>query len=80
MLNDLRYALRLLLKDRSFTITAVLALIVCIAANTAMFSIVRSVLMKPLPFPESEGIVLSPMGPRVARHRRFPSLLRRSGG
>jgi predicted permease len=58
MLNDLRYALRLLLKDRSFTITALLTLIVCIAANTAMFSIVRSVLMKPLPFPESERIVL----------------------
>jgi predicted permease len=57
MLNDLRYALRLLLKDRSFTITALLTLIVCIAANTSMFSIVRSVLMKPLPFPESERIV-----------------------
>jgi predicted permease len=58
MINDLRYALRLLLKDRSFTIMALLTLMVCIAANTAMFSIVRSVLLKPLPFPESQRIVL----------------------
>src|SRR5262245_55251898 len=58
MFQDLRYAIRLLLKDRSFTITAVLTLTLCIGANTAMFSIVRSVLLKPLPFPDSERIVL----------------------
>jgi predicted permease len=57
MFRDLKYSLRLLLKDRSFTITAILTLTLCIAANTAMFSIVRSVLLKPLPFPGSERIV-----------------------
>jgi predicted permease len=57
MLNDFRFAVRILLKDRSFTLTALLTLAICIAANTAMFSIVRSVLLKPLPFPGSERIV-----------------------
>jgi predicted permease len=57
MLSDVRFALRLLLKDRSFTLTTLLTLAICIGANTAMFSIVRSVLLKPLPFPGSERIV-----------------------
>jgi predicted permease len=57
MIQDLKYSLRLLLKDRSFTITALLTLTLCIAANTAMFSIVRSVVLKPLPFSGSERIV-----------------------
>ncbi len=58
MRQDLRFALRLLLKDRSFTLTALLTLILCLGANTAMFSIVQSVLMKPLPFPDSNRVVL----------------------
>jgi predicted permease len=58
ILQDLRFGLRLLIRDRSFTVTAFLTLAVCIAANTAMFSVVRSVLMKPLPFQGSERIVL----------------------
>lgn len=57
MIQDLKYSLRVLLKDRSFTITALLTLTLCIAANTAMLSIVRSVVLKPLPFPGSERIV-----------------------
>jgi predicted permease len=56
--QDVRFGLRLLFKDRSFTVTALLTLTVCIAANTAMFSIVRSVLLKPLSFPDSDRIVL----------------------
>src|SRR5438128_3539973 len=58
MLHDLRFAVRLLLRDRGFTITAVLTLMICIGANTAMFSIVRSVLMTPLPFRGSERVIL----------------------
>jgi predicted permease len=58
MLQDVRFAVRLLSRDRTFTVTAVLTLAICIGANTAMFSIVRSVLMKPLPFADSERIVL----------------------
>ena len=58
LLQDIRFGLRLLARDRSFTITALLTLAVCIGANAAMFSVVRSVLLKPLPFPNSERVVL----------------------
>ena len=58
LLQDIRFGLRLLARDRSFTITALLTLAVCIGANAAMFSVVRSVLLKPLPFPGSERAVL----------------------
>ena len=58
MLNDIRLALRLLFKDRSFALTALLTLAVTIGANTAIFSIVRSVLLKPLPVPEADRIVM----------------------
>ena len=58
LFQDIRFGARLLLKDRSFTITALLTLAICIGANAAMFSVVRSVLLKPLPFPDSERVVL----------------------
>jgi predicted permease len=58
LFQDIKFGLRLLLKDRSFTITSILTLAVCIGANAAMFSVVRSVLLKPLPFPGSERVVL----------------------
>jgi predicted permease len=56
--QDIRFAVRLLAKDKSFAVTTLLTLAICIGANTAMFSIVRSVLFKPLPFPGSERVVL----------------------
>jgi putative ABC transport system permease protein len=58
MLNDFRLGLRLLWKDRGFTVTAVLTLAVCIGANTALFSVVDHVVLRPLPFPDSRQIVL----------------------
>lgn len=58
MLSDVRHALRLLIKDRSFTITALLTLALCIGANTAIFSVVQSVLLRPLPVPEADRLVL----------------------
>src|SRR5262245_21494839 len=58
MLNDLRLGLRLLWKHKAFSITAVLTLPVCIGPNTAFFSGVDHVLLRPLPFHESERIVL----------------------
>ncbi len=58
MLSDIRHSARLLLKDRSFTITALLTLALCIGANTAIFSVVQSVLLRPLPVPEAGRLVL----------------------
>jgi predicted permease len=58
MRNDLRLGLRLLWKDRAFSLTAFLTLAICIGANTALFSVVRNVLLRPLPVPESERILL----------------------
>src|SRR5438445_3521312 len=58
MLRDVRYGLKLLWKDRAFAATAILTLAVCIGANTAIFTIVNSVLLRPLPAPESDRILL----------------------
>ena len=58
MIADIRFALRLLLKDPSYAVTAILTLAVCLGANTAIFTIVNSVLLKPLPVPDSNRILL----------------------
>jgi predicted permease len=58
MFNDLRVGLRLLWKDKAFTLTAVLTLALCIGANTALCSVVHNVLLKPLNVPQSDRIVL----------------------
>src|SRR6185503_18996931 len=58
MRHDLRSAIRGLLKDRTFTLTVLLTLAICVAATTTMFGTIRSVLLKPLPFPDSGRIVL----------------------
>jgi predicted permease len=57
MNSDIRVGLRLLWKDKAFTLTAALTLALCIGANTALFSVVHNVLLRPLPVPESERIV-----------------------
>ena len=56
LLQDLRFATRLLWKDCGFTTTTVATLALCVAANTAIFAIVHSVLLTPLPFPEAERL------------------------
>jgi putative ABC transport system permease protein len=58
LLRDINYGTRSLLKDRSFTITALVTLAVCIAVNTATFAIVNSVLLRPLPVPHADSILL----------------------
>src|SRR5205809_5884912 len=58
MNSDIRVGLRLLRKEKAFTITAALTLALCIGANTALFSVVHNVLLRPLPVPESDRIVL----------------------
>jgi putative ABC transport system permease protein len=58
MLQDFRYAVRMLLKDPWFTAAAVLTLGLSIGANSALFSLVNRVLFSPLPFKDPEGIVI----------------------
>src|SRR5688572_21867466 len=56
-LNDIRYAIRNLIKRPGFTLVAVLTLGIGIGANSAIFSAIHALLLKPLPFPELDRVV-----------------------
>lgn len=58
MLNDLRLALRLLRRDKTFAVASITTLALCIAANVVLFSIVDHVLLRPLPYPKADRLVL----------------------
>lgn len=57
MLSDIKYALRSLLKTPAFSVIAVLTLALCIGANSAIFSVVHAILLKPYPWPDSDRLV-----------------------
>ncbi len=56
-MNDLRYAFRQLRKAPGFAITALATIAICLGANLAIFAVINSVLLRPLPFPNADRLV-----------------------
>lgn len=58
LLQDLRYTTRMLLRCPGFAVVAIVTLAVAIGANTAIFSVISAVLLRPLPYPDSDDLVV----------------------
>ena len=57
VLHDLRHASRLLLKEKAFSLTVLLTLAICVGANIAIFSVIHTVLLSPLPYANADRLV-----------------------
>ena len=68
LLRDLKIGLRTLLRTPGFSLIAVLVMALCIGATTSLFTVVRSVLLKPLPFRDPDQLVM------IYEHFRDPSM------
>ncbi|HMJ06155.1 MAG TPA: ABC transporter permease, partial [Chthoniobacterales bacterium] len=56
-MNNLRYAFRQLRKSPAFTLTALATIAICLGANLAIFAVINSILLRPLPFPAADRLV-----------------------
>src|SRR5438477_7417417 len=56
-MTDLKFALRRLRKAPAFTVTALATIAICLGANLAIFAVINSILLRPLPFPKSDRLV-----------------------
>jgi hypothetical protein len=70
---DLRYALRMLRKNPSFAAVAILTLALGIGANTAIFSVLNGVILKPLPYPHADRLALIWTELASAGQKRVPT-------
>jgi predicted permease len=56
-MNNLRFAFRQLRKSPAFTLTALATIAICLGANLAIFAVINSILLRPLPFPDADRLV-----------------------